>query len=253
MADRPLIGVTANGLTIDGLYSAQVSGDKTLRAVIETGCGIPLVIPGMGDAAETGEWFALLDGLVLTGGRPNVHPSEYGEEDDGRHGPFDRGRDGVMLPLIRAMVEAGKPVLGICRGIQEMNVAFGGTLHPEIRDEPGRMNHRMPKGETDETVIFAPRHRVRFREGGALHRILGVTQAMTNSLHGQAVWTPGPRVTVEGEAADGTIEAIAIADAPGFAIGVQWHAEYGIAGDPVNAALFRDFRKAVHAARDQSN
>jgi len=154
-----------------------------------------------------------------------------------------------MLPLIRAMVAAGKPVLGLCLGIQEMNVAFGGTLHPEIRDEPGRLNHRMPPEETDAAIIFRPRHRVTFREGGAFHRLTGLTEAVTNSLHGQAIWQPGPRVTVEGVAEDGTIEAISIAEAPGFALGVQWHAEYDAARDPVNRALFEAFGAAARACR----
>ncbi|MEO0821157.1 MAG: gamma-glutamyl-gamma-aminobutyrate hydrolase family protein [Pseudomonadota bacterium] len=252
MTARPLIGITANTGLVSEIYEAQICGSRTVRAVVEAVEGLPVILPGMPDAAETGELVALLDGLVLTGGRPNVHPEEYGEVDDGRHGPFDRGRDRVMLPLIRAMVAAGKPVFGICRGIQEMNVAFGGTLHPEVRDEPGRMNHRMPPGEKDPEVIFKRRHLVHFRPEGPFAALLGTERAVTNSLHGQAVWRPGARVSVEGWAEDGTVEAIAIRDARRFALGVQWHAEYDGASDPVHRPLFDAFAadaRAAHAER----
>ncbi|MBK0398613.1 gamma-glutamyl-gamma-aminobutyrate hydrolase family protein [Limibaculum sp. M0105] len=247
---RPVIGVTAYRHMIDDTFLAQICGERTPEAVAAVAGGLPLILPGMPDAASTGELVDLLDGLVLTGARPNVHPECYGEAETEAHGPFDRGRDGVTLPLIRAMTEAGKPVFGICRGIQEMNVAYGGTLHPEIRDLPGRMNHRMPKGEKDHGVIFAKRHRVHFREGGAFHRLLGITEAETNSLHGQAVWSPGGRIVLEGHADDGTVEAISIDGARAFALGVQWHAEYDAVQDPLNRALFEAFGADARAARD---
>lgn len=246
---RPIVGVTAYNHVIDGLFRAQICGERTPQAVAEVADCLPVIVAGLPDLASTGELLELLDGLVLTGARPNVHPECYGERETEAHGPFDHGRDAVTLALTRAMIEAGKPVFGICRGIQEMNVAFGGTLHPEIRDVPGRMNHRMPKGETDHEIIFRKRHRVTFCDGGAFHRILGVTEAMTNSLHGQAVWKAAPRVVLEGHADDGTVEAISIEGATNFALGVQWHAEYDAAGDPVNRALFEAFGEAARQAR----
>jgi putative glutamine amidotransferase len=250
---RPVIGVTAFAHLLEDTFGVQVCGDRTPEAVAEVSGGIPLILPGLPGAASTGELLELLDGLVLTGARPNVHPAHYGEAETEAHGPFDRGRDDVTLPLLRAMIEAGKPVFGICRGIQEMNVAYGGTLHPEIRDVPGRLNHRMPKGEKDLSVIFAPRHVVRFREGGAFERLLGLREAMTNSLHGQAIWSAGSRVALEGHAEDGTVEAVAIEGARRFALGVQWHAEYDAGTDPVNRALFEAFgadaREAAEARR----
>ena len=246
---RPLVGVTAFLHRVDDQFEAEVCGIRTPGAVAEVAGCAPIVLPGRPEALPTGHLLDLLDGLVLTGGRPNVHPRHYGEEATPRHGHFDEGRTELVLPLIRAMIEAGKPVFGLCLGIQEMNVAFGGTLHPEIRDEPGRMNHRMPPGEADPAIVFAKRHTVRFREGGAFHRLLGVTEAVTNSLHGQAIWRPGERVTVEGVAEDGTIEAISIEGAASFALGVQWHAEYEAGADPMHRRLFEAFGGAVHAAR----
>lgn len=249
MRHRPLIGVTAFLHRVDDQFEADVCGIRTPEAVAEVSGGAPIVLPGRPDALTLPHLMGLLDGLVLTGGRPNVHPHHYGEQDDGRYGSFDEGRSGITLPLIRAMVEAGRPVLGLCLGIQEMNVAFGGSLHPEIRDEPGRMNHRMPPGEKDPEVIFRKRHLVRFREGGAFHRLLGLTETETNSLHGQAIWRPGPRVVVEGRAEDETIEAISIEGAASFALGVQWHAEYEAGEDPISRKLFEAFGEAARAAQ----
>jgi putative glutamine amidotransferase len=135
-----------------------------------------------------------------------------------------------------------------------MNVAFGGSLHPEIREIPGRMNHRMPRLENgeihpDPTVIFADRHEVTLIPDGAFARILGCETIRVNSLHGQGILEPGERVVVEGVAEDGTIEAIRIADAPGFALGVQWHAEYDPQRNPINRALFEAFGEALQAHR----
>ena len=156
----------------------------------------------------------------------------------------------MALGLIRTCVDRGVPLFGICRGFQEMNVAFGGSLHPEIRDLPGRMNHRMPRlanGEVhpDPEVVFADRHDVQLVADGLFSRLLGCETIRVNSLHGQGIEEPGGRIVVEGIAEDGTIEAIRIADAPGFAVGVQWHAEYDPQYNPINRALFKAFGAAL--------
>jgi putative glutamine amidotransferase len=158
----------------------------------------------------------------------------------------------MALALIEACVERGVPLFGICRGFQEMNVAFGGSLHPEIRELPGRMNHRMPRLENGEVhpdplVVFADRHEVRLVPDGVFARLFGQDSIRVNSLHGQGILEPGARVVVEGVAEDGTIEAIRIADATGFALGVQWHAEHDPQGNAVNRALFQAFGRALEA------
>jgi putative glutamine amidotransferase len=211
------------------------------------GC-LPLVVPADPALVTVDELLDACDGFLLTGGRPNVHPSEYGEDETPAHGEFDRGRDAITLPLIRACVERGQPFLGICRGFQEVNVAMGGTLHPEIRDLPGRMNHRMPPdGTIDEK--FALRHRVTLTPGGVFARLFGAEAVMTNSLHGQGIARPGLRIEIEGHAPDGTPEAIFVRDAPGFTLSVQWHPEWNAAADPVSRPLFEAFGRAVHAWR----
>ncbi len=241
---RPVIGIIGNQSLLDGSYPAFSTGEMNAAAIACVAGAMPLVIPSHPDFVSVPELLEVCDGFLLTGGRPNVHPEEYGEEPTEKHGEFDRARDAITLPLVRECVSRGQPVLGICRGFQEMNVAMGGTLYPEIRELPGRMNHRMPPDGTLEEK-FALRHKVIFAEGGTFHRLLGATEVMTNTLHGQGIKTTGARVIVEGHAEDGTPEAIVIEDAPGFALAVQWHPEYNAANDPVSRPLFQAFGAAA--------
>ena len=192
--------------------------------------------------------------MLLTGARANVHPSHFNTEPHAKHEPYDEERDALALPLIAACIACGMPLFGICRGFQEMNVALGGSLHPEIRELPGRMNHRMPRLENgdihpDPEVIFADRHDVSLVAGGVFARLLGQDRIRVNSLHGQGILELGRQVVVEGVAEDGTIEAISIAEAPSFALGAQWHAEHDPQVNPINRALFRAFGEAVAAHR----
>jgi len=246
---RPLIGISASHHVVEQAYEIQATGRRTIEAVGEVADGLPMLIPGLPDAIDVGDLCQTLDGIVLTGGRANVHPKHYGEKLTEAHGAMDEGRDAVTLPLIRAAIDLGIPILGLCRGIQEMNVAFGGTLHPEVGDLPARHRHRMPTGCRDPEIIFDLRETVSPKPVGVFARLLGTERIMTNSLHGQAVRDPGRRIVLEGWAADETIEAISIAGAPSFAVGVQWHAEYDAANDPVGRALFTAFGDAAQARR----
>ena len=243
---RPIVGIIGNTYLLNDQYPAHAGGTMNSEAVAAVSGCLPLVIPSDPRLVSVEELLEVCDGFLLTGGRPNVHPSEYGEAETRAHGDFDRCRDAVTLPLVRACVARGQPFLGICRGFQEVNVAMGGTLDPEIRDLPGRSNHRMPPDGTLEEK-FALRHPVTLTEGGIFHRLFGAAQVMTNSLHGQGIRTPGARIVVEGHAPDGTIEAIHVGDAPGFTLAVQWHPEWNAANDPVSRPLFAAFGDAVRA------
>ncbi|MDB6453540.1 gamma-glutamyl-gamma-aminobutyrate hydrolase family protein [Falsirhodobacter sp. 20TX0035] len=249
MPTRPIIGIIGNNQSLSEGFNAHVSAHLTSEAVAQAAGCMPIVIPSDPRLVSTRELLDLCDGFLLTGGRPNVHPEEYGEDATPAHGTFDRQRDAVTLPLIRACVERGQPFFGICRGFQEVNVAMGGTLWPEIRELPGRMNHRMPPDGTTEEK-FALRHAVRFTEGGPFHRLLGNVEVMTNTLHGQGIKTAGARVVVDGHAPDGTPEAIFINGAPGFTLSVQWHPEWQAAVDPVSRPLFSAFGDAARAWSD---
>jgi putative glutamine amidotransferase len=243
---RPVVGIIGNMNLLNESYPVHAGGTMNSHAVAEVAGCLPIIIPSDPRLVSLSDLLDLCDGFLLTGGRPNVHPAEYGEAETEAHGCFDRGRDAITLPLVRACVERGQPFLGICRGFQEVNVAMGGTLHPEIRDLPGRMNHRMPPDGTLEEK-FALRHTVRFTPGGVFHRLMGAQEVMTNSLHGQGINRPGPRIVVDGIAPDGTAEALHIRDAPGFTLSVQWHPEWNAADDPVSRPLFRAFGDAVMA------
>jgi putative glutamine amidotransferase len=252
--NKPIVGVIGNAQVIDKRFAVQVVGERNLRAVAEVANALPLMFASAPDVTDVGALLDVVDGILLTGARANVHPTRFGFEADPKHEPYDSNRDDVALALAEACVARGVPLFGICRGLQEMNVAFGGSLHPEIRELPGRMNHRMPRLENgdvhpDPEVVFADRHDVTLVPGGVFAGLLGCETIRVNSLHGQGILKPGARVVVEGVAEDSTIEAIRIADAPGFALGVQWHAEYDPQRNPVNRTLFQAFGEALAARK----
>ncbi|MEZ5797380.1 MAG: gamma-glutamyl-gamma-aminobutyrate hydrolase family protein [Paracoccaceae bacterium] len=240
---RPVVGIIGNSHDLNDRYRVHAVGQMNSEAVADVARCLPLIIPSDPRLVSVEELLELCDGFLLTGGRPNVHPSEYGEAETPAHGAFDRCRDAVVLPLVRACVDRGQPFLGICRGFQEVNVAMGGSLHPEIRDLPGRMNHRMPPEGTLEEA-FALRHSVKLTPGGVFARLLGADEVMTNTLHGQGIDRAGARVVIDGRAPDGTPEAIYIKDAPGFTLSVQWHPEWRAGQDPVSRPLFEAFGRA---------
>src|SRR5437868_4206015 len=247
---KPVVGVIGNAHVVNDRHNVQLVGRSNLRAVAEVAGALPLMFAGTPDITDIDALLGAVDGILLTGARANVHPACFGVEPDPRHEPYDHDRDAMALALIEACVARGVPLFGICRGFQEMNVAYGGSLHPEIRELPGRLNHRaprLPNGEfhPDLEVIFAERHEVRLTPGGVFAKLLGTECIRVNSLHGQGILEPGKRIVVEGVAEDDTIEAIRIADAPGFALGVQWHAEYEPQRSPINRTLFEAFGAAV--------
>jgi len=251
---KPIVGVIGSAHLVEGKFPAQRVGERVLSAVAEAAHALPLVFAGTPQITDIGALLEAVDGILLTGARANVHPSRFGLEEDPAYEPYDHNRDALALALIEACVARGIPLFGICRGFQEMNVAFGGSLHPEIRELPGRMNHRaprLPNGELhpDVAVIFADRHEVRLTPGGVFAKLLGTGTIRVNSLHGQGILAPGQRIVVEGVAEDDTIEALRIADAPGFALGVQWHAEHEAERNPVNRKLFEAFGAALAAHR----
>jgi putative glutamine amidotransferase len=247
---RPIIGVIGNSYLAENRFPSQRVGEKNLKAVADVTGALPLMFAGCPDITDVGALIDAVDGILLTGGRANVHPSRFGVEPDVKHEPYDERRDAVALAVAEACVARGVPLFGICRGLQEMSVAFGCSLHPEIRELPGRVNHRMPRLENgeihpDHEVVFGDRHDVHLTPGGAFARLYGKDTIRVNSLHGQGILNLDCRVIVEGLADDGTIEA----DAPGFALGVQWHAEYDPQSNPVNRTIFQAFGEAVSARK----
>ena len=202
---------------------------------------LPIMIPPTGEAQ-----LALLDridGLLVPGSPSNVHPTHYDGGESATPDSHDPLRDATTLPLIRAAIARGLPVLAICRGIQELNVALGGTLIQKVHELPGRLDHRGGPGTLDE--IYGPKHMIAVT--GQLARIVGADEIMVNSLHGQAIDRPASGLAVEALAPDGTIEAVSYPSAPGFVLGLQWHPEWRFAEIPASVALFRAFGEACRA------
>ena len=243
---RPLVGVIGNYYLINDEYPVHAGGTMNFEALSDVSGCMPVIIPADPAYVSVEELQNCFDGFVFTGGRANVHPDEYGELETDAHGTFDRARDAITLPLIRSCVAIGQPFFGICRGFQEVAVAMGSTLHAEIRDLPGRDNHRMPPDGTLKEK-FALSHKVSVTKEGPFSKLFGTNELMTNTLHGQGIKTTGPRVIIDGYAPDGTPEAIYIKDAPGFTFSVQWHPEWNAEADPVSRPLFEAFGTAARA------
>jgi len=247
----PLVAVAADVKDIDG-YRWHAAADQYLRALINGAGVLPLILPSLKDL----DFDALLervDGVLFPGSRTNVHPNAYGEPEDERAKPFDPMRDAVTLPLMRASLAKGVPLFAVCRGMQELNVASGGSLVSEVQELPGRHDHRAPASE-DQNVRFAIRQDVTVEPGGLLAGIMGAGTHRVNSLHRQAVGRLGSNLTVEAVAPDGTVEAVSVKNATGFALGVQWHPEYWVTSDAPSHALFAAFGDAVRqrmAARSE--
>ena len=187
-----------------------------------------------------------VDGVLVPGSRSNVHPSRYGAEPDPSSEPYDTARDASSFALIAAAIRKGVPLLAICRGMQELNVVFGGTLISEIQEQPGRDDHRAPVS-TDQNERFAIRQDAIIEPGGELAKTLAAVRIRVNSLHRQGIGVLAERLAIEATAPDGTIEAVRVIDAPGFAIGVQWHPEYWVESDEPSSRLFAAFGRAVKA------
>ena len=186
----------------------------------------------------------VFDGVLVSGSASNVHPSLYGVEARDSDGPFDPARDATSLPLIRRAIDRGIPLLAICRGIQELNVALGGSLASEIQEQPGIWDHRRPEG-VDRDGMYAIRQSVFVKEGSCIAGIIGSGEIQVNSLHRQAIAKTAPRLQVEALAEDGTVEAVSVIDAKAFAVGVQWHPEYWAETDKPSNQIFAAFGDAV--------
>jgi putative glutamine amidotransferase len=241
----PLIGIAADVKDIDG-YRWHAASETYLKAITTGLGGIPLIIPSLAGAIDIETLLDRLDGVFMTGSRSNVHPSEYGETAGPRTEPYDRQRDAMTLPLIRAAIRRGVPLLAVCRGMQELNVALGGSLVPEVQELVGRSDHRAPVSDIQDER-FAIRQDVAVDPAGTLAAILDAPAIRVNSLHRQAVGRLAGGLVVEATAPDGTVEAVRVAGAPGFAIGVQWHPEYWVESDAPSSKIFAAFGRAVRA------
>lgn len=240
---RALVGVPADTLML-GAQLHHSAGDKYLRAVADVAGCVPLVIPAMADVLDLDAVLAEVDGVLLTGAVSNVHPSRYGDAASAAHEPYDPVRDDLTLDLILRCRALEMPLLCICRGFQELNVALGGTLEAELQQAPGRLDHRAP-GSEDDAVRYGPAHDIAVQPDGQLAAILGTTRTRVNSLHRQGIARLAAGLAVEALAPDGIIEAVSVRAARSFALGVQWHPEYRAALNADSVKIFTAFGDAV--------
>jgi putative glutamine amidotransferase len=241
----PLVGLPADTYEEHGFLFHSL-GDKYVRAVAEVSKCLPVMLPSIADAVDIETLLDHLDGIVMTGAVSNVHPPHYGEEPTAEHEPYDHHRDAMTLKLIRATIDRGTPLFCICRGFQELNVVFGGTLETELQKVEGRLDHRAPKHD-DTDVRYAPAHPIAITPGGVLERILGKRETRVNSIHRQGIKKLAPGLIAEAVAPDGVIEAVSVKGAKSFAFGTQWHPEYKAADNPDSVRLFEAFGDAVRA------
>lgn len=246
----PLVLVTSCNTTLGG-HPFHIAGRKYVEAVRLAGA-LPLIAPPFAEA-QLDAVLASVHGVLLTGSPSNVHPSHFGETVHDETLPLDPERDAWTLPLIRKALERGVPLLAICRGTQEVNVALGGSLHQAVQEVPGLADHRGAAGAKDapKEQVYAPAHPVDVVPGGLLERVTGLASFEVNSVHGQGVKRLAPGLRVEAVAPDGVVEAFTRPDAPAFNLCLQWHPEWQAAGNPVSMKILRAFGDAVHMYRDR--
>lgn len=242
---QPLVAVSTDVKLFEN-YSWHATPHQYVEAALASAGVLPVLVPAMGAALDFDSLLSGVDGVLLTGSKSNVHPDLYGGEASEENGPYDTERDATTLPLAREAVARGVPLLAICRGIQELNVALGGTLATEIQEREGTFDHRAPKSD-DQDERFAIRHAVRLEPGRCLASIFANGEIRVNSVHRQGIAVPAPQLDVEAVASDGTVEAVSVRNAPAFALGVQWHPEYWATSDETSARIFRAFGDAVRA------
>ncbi|MGN6142947.1 MAG: gamma-glutamyl-gamma-aminobutyrate hydrolase family protein [Mesorhizobium sp.] len=242
---QPLVAVSTDVRQFEN-YTWHAAPQQYLEAALSGAGVLPLLVPSFGERLDLDELLSAVDGVMMTGSKSNVHPSLYGKEATERDGPYDEARDATTLPLIRKAVERGVPLLAICRGIQEMNVALGGSLASEIQERPGSLDHRAPVSDNQDER-FAIHQTVSIKPGSCLAGVFGAGDIKVNSVHRQAVDRLGPKLQIEAVAEDGTVEAVSARDARAFAVGVQWHPEYWVKSDSVSQRIFKAFGDAVRA------
>jgi putative glutamine amidotransferase len=245
--NRPLIGVISDRRMV-GAHPFHMVGEKYLQAVVDGAQSYPVSLPCLSEGFDVLDIIDRLDGLFLTGSPSNLEPHHYLGSPSEPGTWHDPERDVTALALIPAAIRVGMPLFAVCRGFQEMNVAFGGSLHQLVHEVPGFHLHKEnPEDPLD--VQYAASHTVDFVEGGLLQEITGKAGAAVNSLHSQAVDRLGSELQAEAHADDGLIEAFTVKDAPGFTLGLQWHPEWKVMENPVSMAIFGAFGDACRRYR----
>jgi len=250
MASTPLVGLPTDRKQI-GPHPFLAVGEKYVRAVVDGAAALPVLLPGLQPALPAAKLLEGLDGLLLTGSVSNIEPHHYSDEPSYEGNLHDPARDANTLALVPLALQMGLPVLAICRGFQEVNVALGGTLYQKVHEQPGFLDHRENLNDPLDKQ-YAPVHAVTFNPGGILAKVAGTPSVQVNSLHGQGVARLGRGLKVEAVAPDGLVEAFRH-EGPGFMLGVQWHPEWRVTENPFYLGIFKAFGDACRARAAQRN
>lgn len=245
MSRLPIIGIPADR-RLYGKHYFHMVGEKYIEAVAQGARAVPVLVPALGADLDLASLLAAFDGLLLTGSASNVEPHHYGGPASQPGTLHDPDRDATTLPLIKQAVDAGLPVLAICRGFQEMNVAYGGTLYPRLHEIEGYGDHREDES-AELDVQYGPAHEVILAPGGLFESLAGQGRLQVNSLHWQGVQSLGKGLEVEARAPDGVVEGFRVDRSRSFAVALQWHPEWQVALNPFSSALFTAFGEAARA------
>lgn len=240
--NKPLIGISTC-FEKQGAHYYHQAGDKYIAAISNVFNGLPLLIPAIGTKLHRQKLLESLDGILFTGSYSNVEPHHYGGPESDDETKHDPKRDATMLPLIKDAVDSGIPILAICRGFQEMNVALGGTLHQKIHKIPDMMDHREDSTlDLDGQYGFA--HKISITPHGILDQISDDKKPWVNSVHWQGINQLGNGLTIEATSQDGLVESFSVTDSPSFALAVQWHPEWKVMKNPFYKSIFEKFGDA---------
>ena len=242
-AHRPVLGVISCNRVVDN-QAAQAVMTRYINAALTYADAAGLLAPALPELMHAREVAPRLDGLLLTGTPSNLDPKRYGELIDDAPGPFDPDRDEMTARLIEAMLDLGKPVFGICRGFQELNVAFGGTLRRDMAEHPDLIAHHAPS-ELSFNDYFDHTHRVTLTEGGVLQRAYGRNELDVVSVHYQGADKLGAGLTVEAKAPDGVVEAVSAEVTGAPVLTVQWHPEWKAHEKPQSQVFFKLLGRAL--------
>jgi putative glutamine amidotransferase len=241
---KPLVGVVCDVQHI-APHDFHAAGDKYLRALSQSADVIPVLIPALLDDQDVKQWLSRLDGIFLTGAYSMIDPAHYKEEKTNKDYEYDAQRDTTAFAVIYGAIESDIPLLGVCRGLQDINVALGGSLHQVVQEQAGLNDHREDKSATLE-MQYAPAHSVQLTAAGKLQSIYGSENIQVNSLHSQGINSVGDGLAIEAQAEDGLVEAIRV-ESMTFGLAVQWHPEWKVTENKIQKLLFEAFGDACRA------
>jgi len=247
---KPVVAIICE-TSQQGPHAFHQAADKYVQALVRCADVTPVLLPSLSDPTPLAEILTFAHGILFTGAYSNIQRHHYGLAAAPEGEIEDPTRDKNTLPLIPQVIKAGMPLLAICRGFQELNVALGGTLHPELHEVAGKFDHREDTAEPVE-VQYGPSHEITLAEGGMLQSLLSENRFTVNSVHGQGVNLVAPSLNVEATADDNTVEAVSVRGAKGYALGMQWHPEWNAWNDKQSSQIFQSFGAAARAFQTAS-